>query len=76
MSMPVRDRRRAPGRAAACPVVTPPVVRLILENVFRRIGRGPVPCQSGISMSHLKTGGVKEMTVSQSGINRFSGAMN
>ncbi|WP_081082818.1 energy transducer TonB [Burkholderia cepacia] len=66
------DRRPAPGRTAArCRARPNPPINL--ENVFQRIGRQPAPCQSGISMSHLKLVAAKETTVLQCGINRFSG---
>ncbi|WP_176115095.1 hypothetical protein [Burkholderia cepacia] len=66
------DRRPAPGRTAArCRARPNPPINL--ENVFQRIGRQPAPCQSGISMSHLKLVAAKETTVSWLGINRFLG---
>ena len=40
-------------------LVARPVACRCLENVFQRIGRAPVTCQSGISMSRLKSGRAK-----------------
>ncbi|WP_446900890.1 hypothetical protein [Burkholderia sp. YIM B11467] len=65
------DRRPAPGRAAGT-LSRHGRSPINLENVFQRIERLTAPCQSGISMSHLKFVAAKETTVSQPGINRFS----